>query len=154
MSPIFQVKCLCSLFTILQRKRSSCSSVGCVVGSFIIYQHLVDLDFSALWLQDLMTQRMLFSLSIFFATVLLLCQKPTTNVKAHYMRIANKGPMLAHIMCRLLPFQIMLSFNANNTHLHTIVYHHILCFEISAILLLKKAGGPSSILEDIWEVFN
>ena len=34
-------------------------------GSFIIYQHLVDLDFSALWLQDLMTQRMLFSLSIF-----------------------------------------------------------------------------------------
>ena len=42
----------------------------------------------------------------FFATVLL-CQKPTTNVKAHYMRIANKGPMLAHIMCRLLPFQIM-----------------------------------------------
>ena len=30
------------------------------------YQHLNDLDFSALWLQDLMTQRMLFSLSIFF----------------------------------------------------------------------------------------
>ena len=54
------------------------------------------------------------------------------------MRIANKGPMLAHIMCRLLPFQIMLSFNANNTHLHTIVYHHLLCFEISAIFLLKK----------------